>query len=243
MAKPYLGQPGSGMHIHFSLLDGNNQNLFADGTVSGSESLLHAVAGALRAQNATDVQLANQYIQQGENEKALILFEKLEKDIKNIPLIHENYFQLMLVTGRFDQAEKYIQRAIKRYPSNLYYQIDRGLIYVQRNQKSEARKYFESIISDISDDPFKVRIAAQHFSKNQQLEFALETYRQSRKKLSDPLAYSIQMASIYRLLNQKENMIEEYLNYTNQNYISIKVDREERPDLDQIYMNAVMAMS
>ena len=179
-------------------------------------------AGALQAQNATDVQLANQYIQQGENEKALILFEKLEKDHKNIPLIHENYFQLMLVTGRFDQAEKYIQRAIKRYPSNLYYQIDRGLIYVQRNQKSEARKYFESIISDISDDPFKVRIAAQHFSKNQQLEFALETYRQSRKKLSDPLAYSIQMASIYRLLNQKENMIEEYLNYTNQNPKNIR---------------------
>ena len=49
MAKPYLGQPGSGMHIHFSLLDGNNQNLFADGTVNGSESLLHAIAGALRA--------------------------------------------------------------------------------------------------------------------------------------------------------------------------------------------------
>ncbi len=28
----------------------------------------------------------------------------------------------------------------------------------------------------------------------------------------------------------------------NQNFISIKVDREERPDLDQLYMNAVMAL-
>lgn len=49
MAKPYPGQPGSGMHIHFSLLDGNNQNLFADGTARGSENLHHAIAGALRA--------------------------------------------------------------------------------------------------------------------------------------------------------------------------------------------------
>ena len=28
----------------------------------------------------------------------------------------------------------------------------------------------------------------------------------------------------------------------NENFVSIKVDREERPDLDQIYMNAVMAL-
>ena len=28
----------------------------------------------------------------------------------------------------------------------------------------------------------------------------------------------------------------------NENFICIKVDREERPDLDQIYMNAVMAI-
>jgi hypothetical protein len=45
--------------------------------------------------------------QQGENEKALALYEKLEKNTKNIPLIHERYFQLMLMTGRFDQAEVY----------------------------------------------------------------------------------------------------------------------------------------
>ena len=29
----------------------------------------------------------------------------------------------------------------------------------------------------------------------------------------------------------------------NENYINIKVDREERPDLDQIYMNAVQVMT
>ena len=29
----------------------------------------------------------------------------------------------------------------------------------------------------------------------------------------------------------------------NENFVSIKVDREERPDLDSIYMNAVVAMT
>jgi tetratricopeptide (TPR) repeat protein len=165
----------------------------------------------LHAQDIPDVELANQYIQQGENDKAILLYEKLAKNPKNIPLIHEHYFQLMLVTGRFDQAEVYIENAIKRYPSNLYYLIDRGLIYVQRNNASEAKKYYDNLIGKISDDAFKVRIAAQHFSKNQQLEYALETYSQSRKKINDPNAYALQMASIYRLLNKKEEMIDEYL--------------------------------
>ncbi len=176
----------------------------------------------LSAQNTTDIQLANQYFQQGENEKALLLFEKLEKNNKNIPLIHQNYFQLMIMMGRFDQAEKYIDKTIKKYPSNLYYQIDKGLIYVQKNDKTAAKKYFENFISSISEDPFKVRISAQHFSKNQLLDYALETYKQSRRKMNDPFAYSIQMASLYRLLNKKEEMIEEYLNYTNQNPNNIR---------------------
>ena len=176
----------------------------------------------LFAQNTSEIQLANQYLQQGENEKALLLYEKLERNYKNIPLIHANYFQLMLMTGKFDRAESYINKAINRYPSNLYYQIDKGMIYVQKNNKSESKKYFDNLITRISEDPFKVRVAAQHFSKNQQLEYALETYRQSRKKMNDPFAYSIQMASLYRLLNKKEEMIEEYLNYTNQNPQNIR---------------------
>ena len=176
----------------------------------------------LNAQNTTEIQLANQYVQQGENEKALLLFEKLEKNTKNIPLIHENYFQLMLMTGKFDQAESYIAKTIKRYPSNIYYHIDRGLIFIQKNEAAEAKKYYQDLIEEISDDPFKVRIAAQHFSKNQQIEYALETYRQSRKKTNDPEAYAIQMASLYRLLNKKEEMINEYLNYTNQNPNNIR---------------------
>lgn len=173
--------------------------------------------GRLYAQDTQEVQLANQYQQQGENEKALALYEKLEKNTKNIPLIHERYFQLMLMTGRFDQAEVYIEQAIKKYPANLYYQIDKGLIYEQKNDKDRSRKYFEKLIEDISDDPFKVRVASQHFTKQQLFDYALLIYQASRKKMNDPTAYSIQMASLYRLLNKKEEMINEYLNYVNEN--------------------------
>lgn len=47
MAKPFAEQVGNGMHIHFSLLNDNGDNVFDNGTAAGSPLLGHAVAGCL----------------------------------------------------------------------------------------------------------------------------------------------------------------------------------------------------
>ncbi|MDO5369333.1 glutamine synthetase family protein [Paracoccus sp. (in: a-proteobacteria)] len=49
MAKPYELFNGNGMHMHFSILDAEGNNIFDDGSEGGSEKLRHAVAGCLRA--------------------------------------------------------------------------------------------------------------------------------------------------------------------------------------------------
>ncbi len=49
MAKPYPDYSGSGLHMHFSVLDKNGNNIFDDGTDKGSDHLLHAVQGCLKA--------------------------------------------------------------------------------------------------------------------------------------------------------------------------------------------------
>ncbi|TXH38795.1 MAG: glutamine synthetase [Rhodospirillaceae bacterium] len=45
MAKPFLQQAGSGMHIHCSLLDDKGRNVFDDGSDEGGPVLRQAVAG------------------------------------------------------------------------------------------------------------------------------------------------------------------------------------------------------
>ncbi|GGN16426.1 MULTISPECIES: glutamine synthetase family protein [Marinomonas] len=47
MAKPYAKKSGSGMHVHFSLLDDTGRNVFDSGDEDGSLMMRHAVAGLL----------------------------------------------------------------------------------------------------------------------------------------------------------------------------------------------------
>ncbi|AXC48386.1 glutamine synthetase [Paracoccus suum] len=49
MAKPYHLYNGSGMHMHFSVLDAEGANIFDDGTDTGSRKLRDAVGGCLAA--------------------------------------------------------------------------------------------------------------------------------------------------------------------------------------------------
>ncbi|SIO56834.1 glutamate--putrescine ligase [Rhodovulum sp. ES.010] len=49
MAKPYEEHAGNGLHVHFSVLDANGNNVFDDGSTGGSGFLHQAVAGCLAA--------------------------------------------------------------------------------------------------------------------------------------------------------------------------------------------------
>jgi glutamine synthetase len=49
MAKPYEDYAGSGLHMHFSILDKDGKNIFDDGTERGSDKLRHAIQGCLAA--------------------------------------------------------------------------------------------------------------------------------------------------------------------------------------------------
>lgn len=47
MAKPYADFPGSGMHVHASVVDKDGKNIFDDGTDGPSQKLINAVGGTL----------------------------------------------------------------------------------------------------------------------------------------------------------------------------------------------------
>ena len=169
------------------------------------------------AQNDQDVQLANEYYSQGEFDKAIKLYSDLSKDLRNIPLIHNNYLFLLLESDDFKTAEKYVSRLIKKFPNNLYYELDLGLVYFKEGSVDMADVLFTQMIGSIAHDPYRTRITAQYFVSNEQLPYAIKTFKTARQVQGNPYAYSLEMANIYRINSEKDLMVEEYLNYIVQN--------------------------
>ncbi|MCC5931951.1 MAG: tetratricopeptide repeat protein [Cyclobacteriaceae bacterium] len=175
------------------------------------------ISPLLYAQNAEEIAIANEYYEQADYDKAYDVYSRLIRSPQNIQFVHNNYYNLLLNTGRLDEAEKYIQRQIKREPDNIYYKIDYGLINVQRNDKNAEQKYFSELIKSLAGDSFKVRLAAQYFSRVQLHDYSVELYKSARKKSGKYTEYALQLASIYRLMNKRDDMIIEYLNFADEN--------------------------
>lgn len=159
------------------------------------------------------VQLANEYYRMGEIDKAKSIYESLAKNNRSIPQIHDNYLNILLELNDTNEANKYISKVIKWYPQNINYKIDKGLIILSEGKEAEANKYFYALIEEISIDQYQARRAVQYMLRRQLTDYAILTLQTTRKKAQDPLIFAIDLANIYRLQNNKQKMVEEYLNF------------------------------
>jgi tetratricopeptide (TPR) repeat protein len=167
------------------------------------------------SQDINQINLANEYYNMGDVDKALDMYKKLARNKKNIPIIHRNYFELLLSMDDLNTAEKYIDEVIKSRPDNIYYIIDKGLLYQRANDLDKESSYYKKVFNDLKKDDRKTRQAAQYLIGKQKLDYAEELYLMGRNEQKDPYRYAIELATIYRLLNEKDKMIREYLNFVN----------------------------
>ena len=177
--------------------------------------VLAAGLNFLRAQDLNDINLANEYYSLGEIEKASELYEKLARDRRNIALIHSNYFEILLSTAEYDKAEKYIDRVIRENKGNMYYVVDKGIILGRKGLPREETEYFEELAKEIASSDRQVRLAAQYLIRNQKIELAKMLYTEGRKVSGDTYMYALELATVYRLENNIDLMVREYLNFVN----------------------------
>lgn len=169
------------------------------------------------AQTDTEIRLANEYYSKGEFDKAIKLYADLSKNWRNIPLIHNNYLFLLLESENFKESEKYVNKVIKKFPENIYYELDLGLVYEKQGDLELAEVYFTEIINNAVIDSYKTRIISQYFVNNELTNYAIKMFKIARIAVNNPYIYSLEMANIYRINNKKDLMVEEYLNYIIQN--------------------------
>ncbi len=102
----------------------------------------------LIAQNS-DNQLAFEYYQSKEYEKALVLFDKLYKKTK--AKVYFNYeIKCLVALEHYKEAESLLKKRIKKDKKELSYLVDLGYVYERQNKKEKAINQYDAALAKLS---------------------------------------------------------------------------------------------
>ncbi len=151
------------------------------------------------AQN-TEEKLAAQFYENGEYEKASVLYKKLFRKNPGSIYVYENYLNCLVSLEKKKEAYNIIEKQIKRNASAYNYKVDLGYVMLQFGENRKAEEYFGQLIKQTINERNLVAVLSQAFMKRQMLEKAIETYEDGSKK-HGILNYYSQLLSLYRLTN------------------------------------------
>ncbi len=166
-------------------------------------------------QDQKEIQIANEYVLKGEKDKALALYSELAKKTENNVVIYNVYFNLLLDTENFKQAEEYLEKILRR-DSKVTYQLDLGVLYVRSGDLTKADKFFKNIIKSESRDAYRLKAISDHLSYRNLTEYAILALLQARNSSNNASLYTLELANLYRMSGKRDQMVEEYLNYVTQ---------------------------
>jgi len=162
--------------------------------------------------HAQDIELANEYFQKGEYEKAKVIYQKLAKNDNAVKLIYKKYLTTLEQLKEQNESDKFIRKMIKSFPEEPAYKAEYGFLLEKQGKKAEAQKQYDQVINAVKSDPAQVNNIAQYFIDASKLDLAEQAYVLGRKNAKSQSEYAYQLATLYKLMGQKEKMIEEFLN-------------------------------
>ncbi len=169
-----------------------------------------------QAQEADKIELAEQYYEQGDLEKARPLFDEIAKREENWASIHNTYLELLINQQDFRTAEKYLEKVIKYRENRERYQLDLAQVYELSGDTKKSEKLYDDVIQAGIANPFKTHMVAQMLSGRRLYERAVAVYTLARSQQGESgQDYSLQLAALYNILGQEDKMYDEYFQYIN----------------------------
>ena len=174
------------------------------------------------SQNHSEIQLANEYVIKGDKKKAIELYRDLARNDANIPLIHNNYLNVLIDAGAYEEALTYLKKVLKRDPENMQYRLDVGLVYVRSGDLTKADKTFREMISEVQASVHLTKMMSDYLSTKSLIDYSILTLTESRKFLANEYLFCLDLAMLYRIQGKQDKMVEEYLSYVTQNAANIQ---------------------
>ncbi len=179
-------------------------------------------ASVVYGQNHADIQLANEYLIKGDKKKAIDLYKDLRRSDANIPLIHNNYLNLMIDMGDFEEAQSYLKKILRRDPQNMQYKLDVGLVYVRSGDVSKADRYFKEMSATVRSNMQLAKMMSDYLAARSLSEYSIMALNECRSYLGNPYLFCLELAMLYRIQGQQDKMVQEYLSYVTQSSANIQ---------------------
>ncbi|QHS55725.1 tetratricopeptide repeat protein [Mucilaginibacter sp. 14171R-50] len=164
----------------------------------------------LLAQN-NDLLLARQYAANGEEQKALDIYQKLFK--QDNEAYYQQYFNTLVNFKKFDEAESITKKMLRKYPGNNEYTIALGSIYTQQGNTAKADELYDNLIKNMPADQGAISAIASQFYQSANTDYAIRIFLQGRKLLHNDAAFAFELITLYRYKRDKAALTEEYLNF------------------------------
>lgn len=171
-----------------------------------------ACLGIVFGLHAQDTRLAQQYFQNGEYEKAAVLFEQLYETNPQNDYFFERYVDCLIALERYEACEKAIKKQLKRDPRNLSLYVTLGRLLEQQYKDAEAEQQYQAAISQISKEHFQIIRLATAFTNAAKYDYAIQTYEKGAALLKDNVTFSYYLGDLYRRKGDVPKMIDAYLN-------------------------------
>jgi len=191
---------------------------------------------------AQNEQLANNYFDRGEFEKALVSYEELLK----MQVGNSNYFQRVVECyqqlEQYDKAEKALQERLDKYrQSNLL--VELGYNYQLQKNNEKATKYYDQAIEKIKINANEVYGIAYVFERKSLIDYALLAYQTALEK-EPKMSFNFQIAVLYGQKGNTDLMIETFLaegfqNPQNLPIIQNQLSRFMTEDTDENFNNTL----
>jgi tetratricopeptide (TPR) repeat protein len=158
-----------------------------------------------------DLQLARQFTNNGELQKALDIYQKLYK--KDNDAYFPYYISGLLSLKKFEEAESVTKKMLRKHPGDYQYSITLGRVYTQKGEADKANAVYDDLIKNLPADAGEISNLATQFYQAENVDYAIKIFMQGRKLLNNDNLYSFELINLYRYKRDKPALVEEYLNF------------------------------
>lgn len=169
--------------------------------------LLSALFLPLASAQNTDEELAAQYYQSGEFEKAADLYRKLFKDNEQSVYYYDYYFNSLVKSKNFQEADKLLKRLSRKKEASFYYVVDLAYLESLKGNEAEAKKQYEQIVKELPQNHNAVSQLANAFIKRGLNQQAIEVYEQGNKWFAEELPFGVELVELYQLNKDFKKLI------------------------------------